>query len=435
MNTYKYIFAIICLMISGSPIIGQNFLSIDEAVQQTLNNNYNIKISKNDIQVAVNNTNKSLFGYKPIFAGSAGLNGSNGVNNLKFANGMEQPAEGFSWGPSASVSVNYTLFDKERDMNLEQVKENLNLTNLFLRQNIENNLLQVYNSYFEIARLAENLNALAETINVSRKRLQRAEYQREYGQGIRLDISNAEVDIKRDSVNYLNLRQQLQNAKRNLNVTLGRDINADFYVDTNVVYDQSLTLESILESAKENNVNLLIINKNQDISKWDLEIINASGKPTLGASASYDYSLTKYGSSSFLTERINRGLNLGLNFNWTLPAAGSQDIRRQNNQIAMASQDFEREQAWLEIQRDITNAWQNYQNALYILEVESSNLETNKLNFAWTEEQFKTGLVNSVEFRQAQLNLLTATTNFSIAKYDAKVIEYQLLQLSGQIMQ
>ena len=65
---------------------------------------------------------------------------------------------------------------------------------------------------------------------------------------------------------------------------------------------------------------------------------------------------------------------------------------------------------------------------------EAKNLSINELNFERTEEQFKVGQVTSVEFRQAQLNLLNAATNLNTAKFDAKVIELNLLQLSGQLM-
>ncbi|HCO83238.1 MAG TPA: transporter, partial [Arenibacter sp.] len=50
------------------------------------------------------------------------------------------------------------------------------------------------------------------------------------------------------------------------------------------------------------------------------------------------------------------------------------------------------------------------------------------------KEQFQLGRITSIEFRQAQINLLNAQTNKNLAKYDAKLAELQLLQLTGQLL-
>ncbi|NNK39189.1 MAG: TolC family protein, partial [Winogradskyella sp.] len=57
-----------------------------------------------------------------------------------------------------------------------------------------------------------------------------------------------------------------------------------------------------------------------------------------------------------------------------------------------------------------------------------------KNNFERTEEKFKLGQVTSIEFRQAQLNLLSAELNRNQAKYDAKLAEIIVLQLSGELL-
>ena len=61
-------------------------------------------------------------------------------------------------------------------------------------------------------------------------------------------------------------------------------------------------------------------------------------------------------------------------------------------------------------------------------------METNRQNFERTKEQQKIGQISSIEYRQAQLNLLNAETNLNTAKFAAKVIEMELLQLSGQLL-
>jgi len=88
----------------------------------------------------------------------------------------------------------------------------------------------------------------------------------------------------------------------------------------------------------------------------------------------------------------------------------------------------------LNLDRNVNNAWNIYQTALFVMEAERTNLRTNQLNFDRTVEQYGFGQITSIEFRQAQINLLNAELNFNQAKYSATIAELALFQLSGDLM-
>jgi len=69
-----------------------------------------------------------------------------------------------------------------------------------------------------------------------------------------------------------------------------------------------------------------------------------------------------------------------------------------------------------------------------VLTAQEQNVISNQNNFDRTQERFKLGQITSLEFRQAQINLINAQTALNNAKFDAKLIELQLLQLSGDIL-
>lgn len=433
---FKYIYIILFSLTLTNLGVAQNILTKAQAIQITLENNFDIKIAKNDIEVAKNNTSRELNGYLPTVNATAGINSRLGGSKQKFGNGNENTtSNAFNWGSNATVQANYTLVDKSRDLVVKQLEEVANLRDLQLRQTIENNVLAVFNNYYQVAQLAQNSGVLEQTIELSKKRLQRAQYQYDYGQGIRLNVLNAEVDIQRDSINLLNLKNQLSIAKRNLNVAMGRATNTDFVVDTVVNYNQQLNLESLIEAAKNNNVLIQVLNQNLTISALDFDIIDASKKPTLDANANYNFTFSDNAAGSFIDISNSRGLAAGVTLSWNLYDGGRRKLQNQNAKINVETQLVQKEQIQQQLERDVTNAWDSYQNALFILGAEAKNLSINQLNFERTEEQFKVGQVNSVEFRQAQLNLLNAATSLNTAKFDAKVIEIQLLQLSGQLME
>jgi outer membrane protein TolC len=86
------------------------------------------------------------------------------------------------------------------------------------------------------------------------------------------------------------------------------------------------------------------------------------------------------------------------------------------------------------LERDFNNAWDDYQNKLNIYRLQEDNIKTSQNNFDRTQEKFKLGQLNSIEFRQAQINLLNAELTRNQAKYSAKLAELQLLRISGEIL-
>ena len=435
MKLHKTLLAL-CLALP-TILFSQNILTPKQAVGNTLENNYGIRVAKNNVDVARNNTNRGANGYMPTVNASAGPTGNFGGSTQSFNGPIEdvEISNEFSWGANASVGANYTLFDRSRDFTLDQLKEVVNLNDLQLRQTIEGNLIQVFNAYYEVARLSENIDVLSQTLEVSRRRLARAQYRFEYGQGIRLDALNAQVDIQRDSVNLLNAQQQLANAKRNLNFLMGVPVDNDFRVDTTVTYTPSLSETQLVTDAKSKNIAILAADQNLIIQEMDLKIIDATKKPTVGSSLNYTYDYTKAAPGSFIASSTNRGFNGGITLNWNLFDGGRRSVQTQNTQLAIQSQLVQKEQLEQELERDVRNAWEAYQNAQFVLRVEEQALATNRQNLNRTNELFEAGQVSSVEFRQAQLNLLNSTVSFNAAKYNAKVVELQLLQLSGRLLE
>ncbi len=418
-----------------SDITGQEILTTDKAIELAMENNYGIRIAKKNIEIAENNTSRNAVGYSPTLNAGVGTSFNIGGSTQKFGNGNENVVRNkASYGGNGNITGAYTLYDKTRETSLDQLRELLNFSNLQLRQVIENNILQLITRYYDIARFTSDLNVLTETIEVSNRRLERVQYQYDYGQSVRLDILNAEVDVQRDSINYHNTRQALQNAKRDLNVIMGMPVDYDYVVDTAVQYG-SITYEDLRNNMLRENIAILLVQKNEHITQYDLQLIEDEKRPRVNATGSYNYSQQNNPDGSFITQSNSRGLNLGLNLNWNLFDGGLRKLRKENAEINLQSIALEKEQVSQELERDLTNAWYNYQNALFILRSEEINLNTSELNFQRTEEQFNLGQSTSVEFRQAQLNLLNAATSYNNAKYNAKVIEVSLQQLAGELLQ
>lgn len=433
-------------------------LSKEEAVVKALENNFGIEIAKGQVDIAENNASILNSGYLPTLTGSAGADYNrddstiefpgrtlteNGENVIDPSTGEPTPfpdveinkAEAQRY--SAALTANYTLFDGlGRFYNYKKLKEQYNLSTLQARETIENTMIQMFTVYFEIARLTENKNVQKQALEISTDRIHRAEYSFEYGQNTKLDILNAQVDMTNDSINLLNTEQQLANAKRDLNVVLNQDLSAQFTVDTTIVFIPKIKIIEFMDQAIVNNVAILQTESNLSINEYDIKVSKSGYLPTVGLSGSYGWNLNQSAASAFFPGSNSESYNfaLGASLTWNLFDGGRTTISVKNAKITYANQELLRKQVELEVNRDMQNALAIYENRLKIYQIQEQNVFTNQNNFERSKEQFQLGSITSIEFRQAQINLLNAQTNKNLAKYDAKLAELQLLQLTGQLL-
>ena len=424
--------------------LSQEILTKKEALAIALENNFGIKIANNNLEIAENN--KSVFNsrYLPSAQLNSGVNYQRNNQSLTFTDrntGGDSEISGdgiVSKNYNANVGINYLLFDGlGRKYNYQQLKETYNLTELQARETIENTYLQLFTIYFQIARLSENTTNLEEALTISKQRKQRAEYQYDYGQTTKLEFLNAQVDVNNDSISLITSKQQLSNAKRGLNIILGIQDTLQYHVETQVDFNNMLNYSDIESKTLQNNALLKQNETNIAISEFNIKVNKASYFPTINFNASYGFNRTEnenlinpFGARLITSD----GLNAGVNLTWNIFDGGTTKTRVANAKIALNNHQIALEQQKITIQNNLKNTWENYNNQLFILKAQEQNVITAKNNFDRTEERFKLGQIGSVEFRQAQINLFNAKTALNNAKFDAKLIELQLLQLSGDIL-
>ena len=426
----------ILLIFSSYFVFSQEKLTKIEAVKSALDNNYGIKIADNNLKIAKNNKGLLNTNYLPTLTGNAGATFNSDNTDAVFSNGTNTSLNSAkSSRYNSSVSLNYTLFDGlSRHYNYKQLVEKYNLTELQARETIELTILQLFTVYYNVAQLTENVSLLKQNLKISKDRLKRVQYQFEFGQNTKLSVLNAEVDVNNDSINFLNTNQLLLNAKHDLYVVMGKNESPEFSVETQVSFLNMENKDDLFAQLKSKNVNLLQNNRAIKISDFQLKANQSGYLPTIGLTSTYGWSKSNNNSASFLQKSTNLGLSNGFNLKWDLFNGGKTNTLVQNAKINYETQQYLKQQAELKIFNEFYKAWDDYHTKLFVFQTQEKNVQTNSLNFTRTEEQYQLGQVNSIEFRQAQLNLLNAQSNLNKTKYDAKNAELILLQLTGNLL-
>ena len=102
--------------------------------------------------------------------------------------------------------------------------------------------------------------------------------------------------------------------------------------------------------------------------------------------------------------------------------------------LTFENQDLLEQESKLSFTRDLSNSIQNFKNAKEIFKIQMKQVETATYNFNRSKAQYKLGSITAIEFRQAQINLTNAQNQRTIAKYQAKLAELQLIQITGQLL-
>ena len=442
-STLKKIFLFILIT---NYINGQKFISKEEALELVLENNFGIKVSKNTTEIVKNNSSILNSGYLPSLSISSGGNYTGSDTEIAFPGQFDdqgnpipnrvfedQETQRFN----AGLNLNYTLFDGlGRRYTYKRLKEEYALSELQLRETIEFTTLQLFEVYFNIAQLTESQKISQETLDISKDRLRRTEVAFIHGQGNKLSVLNAQVDVTNDSISLIQVNQQLGNTKRDLNLLMNQPINQDFDVGLDVSFINSLQIESWLETAEQFNIELLKQKSNSQINAYDIKINQSGYLPTVGLIGSYGWNLNKSPATAFFpgTNNTSYSLGVGASLSWNIFDGGRTLTRVKNAKLSFNNQELIQQETKMSFERDLENALQNSINTKEIFEIQNKQVETATYNFERSEEQYKLGSITAIEFRQAQINLANAQNQRTIAKYRAKLSELQLIQITGQLL-
>ena len=428
------------------PLLGQQTISKEEALEIALEKNFGIQVSKNNLEISKNNSSLLNSGFLPTISLNGGSNFTSSNSEIAFPGQVledgsprpnlnldDQESQRFNGG----VNLNYTLFDGlGRKFTYKRLKEQYALSELQLRETIEFTIIQLYSVYFNVAQLTESKSIFKQALEVSKERESRAESAFKYGQTNKLAVLNAQVDVTNDSISVLEITQQLDNAKRDLNLLLSQSMENKYSVSTQVDFVSEIQIEALLENAAAYNVSLLKQKQNTQINSYDVKVSQSGYLPSIGLVGSYGWNLNQSPASAFFpgTNNNTYSMSFGANLSWNLFDGGRSITRVKNAKIAVENQKILTDEIQLTIERDLSNALQSYKNAKMIYSIQEKQVETGSYNFERSQAQYNLGSITAIEFRQAQINLRNAQNQWTLAKYQAKLAELRLLQLSGQLL-
>jgi outer membrane protein len=323
-------------------------------------------------------------------------------------------------------------FRPEVIITMKRLGELTQISELEAKIAVENTVAGISTAYYRLLLELQRFQVLRETLDLSRARLNIAKAQYELGGAGKRDYLTAEVDYNADSSLLLTQEQFIQNARVNLNELMAIEPNLEYQVKDTILVGEIQTLKDLEENAFLENKQLLINQRLNNVAFLQTRELQASRLPVINVNANY-VNNTSNSDAGIVIQNQRSGFNYGGNITVNLFNGLTLNRRIQNAKVQQRIQTNSLEQYEIQLKADIARSYNTYANNLRLLEIERKNFEVAKENTDIALERFRLGIASYLEFRDAQVNLLTAKNRLINSIYQIKEQEIELLRLSGKI--
>lgn len=409
-------------------------LNLEKAIMIGLEKNYGVKIAVNNVLLADYD--------KQIGFGTSFLPVVNAVYTQNYS--VEDVEQLFATSSSPneilgakSDTENFTVsaiygFNPEAVVTLRRLGKLAEISELDAKVAVENLVAAVSSSYYRLVLELQRQKVLEKTLEFSKSRLEIAEARYELGGAGKRDFLTAQVDYNTDLSLSVNQEQIIQTARINLNELLALSPADEFVVKDTIVITENLRLEDLLENAYLNNKQFLVTQRQENVAFLQLRELQAQRLPSFNLNGAYANN-TLNSQAGFLLQNQRQGFNYGANITLNLFSGLTLNKRIQSAKVAKYNSELALDQYEIQMTSDIHRAYTAYENSKKLLEIERKNYEVAVENTDIALERFRLGIANYLEFRDAQVNLLTAEDRLIASLFNIKESEIELLRLSGKI--
>ncbi len=410
-------------------------MSIEQAIELALKNNYGISIANNQAEQAANNNSLGNAGMLPRVDLNATENFANNATKQEFSTGTSIDKKGVqSKNITTGAYLTWTIFDGLKMFATHQKLQELEtMGTLNAKIQIENTIVDVVSAYYTIAMQKQLISGLKENIGVTEERLKIAQKKFDIGTSSKIDVLQAKVDLNALRSTLMRQKTLLTDAKETLNQLLVQPVEQEIDVLDSIPLMNSYKYEDLKNSILEKNSNLLFAQKNIDVSRYMVKEGKSMYYPKLNLNANYIFSRAQNQAGLTLLNQ-NLGLNLGFTASWTIFNGFNTVNNVKNLQLNLENSTTEYEFQKTLIQLSLVKAFNKYQDDIQILNLEEENDKLVKENLDMALERFRLGASTSIELKEAQRSYEDSNNRLSDARYNAKVSETQLLKLSGEII-
>ncbi|MCW3807104.1 TolC family protein [Plebeiibacterium marinum] len=423
---HKIYISLILFLVLGLSLKAQQQLLLADAIAKGLDNNYSVKIVKNNQRISEINNSWGAAGAYPYIDFS--IEDNNAYNVVDGGDNYNR------YTLSSGVSLCWTVFNgfavrinKKRFEELEELsKQNTAVM-------IESTIQSIVLAYFDALLQKDKLEVAKEVMKLSEDRFVREEESRKLGSAVTYDVLQAKNAYLSDQSSYLLQEVNYKNALRDLTFLMGEKGTEYFLADSFEAKENVYELADLEAQMMANNKSLQNQYVNQRLLENAIVMAKSAYSPSLALRAGANGSSIYTSTSDAWSKSANLYGALTLNYN--LFSGGS---RKRAMAIARIDEEIgtvELEEKKHELSNSLANLYELFMVRKQLLAVAEDNLEAARLNLQISKEKFETGAINSFNYRDVQNIYLNASQYKLEAIYNYIDTHHALLRMVGSIVQ
>lgn len=443
---------LLALFLSTSALAQQKrVISLEEAIEIALENNYQLKQAKNNLDLAEYRITSEKADFLPSISSSASYSVTEGQqfipDEVKFKNVVSK-------GMSGRVGANIPIFNGfENILSLRSVEKNKLSSEETYKRAKENVIFQTATRYLTVLLNKQQLEDAKESLETSKTLLEQIKAQVEVGSRPSVDQFNQEAAVANDEFSVVQRENALKLARLQLIRSLQIDPLAEyeFKIPSFNAEDAKGTsnaaayrINELITEAFTNRSDIKSSEFNIESLEYQLQNTKNRLLPSISGSASISSSYRDQArdpltggiasfSDQFFDQRINKSLGLSLSLpifnNWNrMTQIQSAKINLKNAELGL-------ENTKLQVVQEVTQALNDYSSYTSQLVAAEKSLIASEKAFETQQERYNVGASTLIELSQAQTQFFNAQSAKTSAIYNLifqeKLLDYYVGKLSS----
>ncbi|HET8864743.1 MAG TPA: TolC family protein [Gracilimonas sp.] len=440
---------LIALLLVTNNLLAQErrTITIQEAIEIALENNYQLKQAKNNLELSEYNIKSEYADFLPSVSG--GFNGSRRTGR-QFVPDVVDFRDVTSQSISGNLSASIPIFNGFENIYSLKASEQSKLSDEeSLQRAKEQVIFNTASNYLGVLLDRELLEIRKENLENSQMQLEQVQAQVEVGSRPTVDLYNQEAQVANQEL----LLTQQENALKFSEILLIRQLQIDplgeyeFIVpdiESNINREivERYSLSELIDQALLNRSDLKSSMADIRTLEYQLKITKNNLLPSIsgsaGLSTSYSDQYTVLGENisfgdQFFDQRINRSVGFSVNIpifqNW------NRMYNIQSSKVQLKNAELNLDNSRLQVIQEVTQAYNDYTSYVQQLEASEKSLIASERAFETQQARYNVGSSTLIELSQAQANYVEAQSNYTQATYNLifqeKLLDYYLGKLSG----
>lgn len=444
--------ALLAILTYSGTTLGQTVqrITLQDAIQISLENNYLLKQAENNLDLANKNITSEYADFLPSLSSSLSASSGEGRTQVEVGDQI-RTVNVVSNSVRGDISGSITIFNGfnnivtlrssmktklSREERLKRARENVifNTATRFLQVLLDKQLL-------EIAQ---------ENLATSQKQLEQVSAQVEVGSRPAVDLYNQEAQVANDELvitqreNSLNLNKLL--LIRQLQIDPTRDYefeNPITDINTATVSFKDYDLRTLIDEALAGRSDIKSEVADIENLKFQLFLSKMRLLPTINGSFGIN---TSYGDQrrfngepvSFRDQFLDReiGKSVGVSLNLPIFNNWNRVSNIQSAQVNLKNAQLSLENSELQVVQEVTQAYNDYTSFVKQLEASEKSQIASEKAFETQQERYNVGASTLIELSQAQSTYVESQSNYTQAIYNLifqeKLLDFYLGKLSGE---